>query len=479
MRIAFGGFHIESSSYNPSLSRVEDFNILRNNDLLQADEFRFLADYDAQFLPTFHARAVPGAPIERDTYETFKTELTERLARFGPVDGVYLALHGAAFVEGLEDAEGDFILAVRQVVGPDCPISASYDLHGNVSQTIIDNLDLFSAYRTAPHIDVQDTMRRAVELLIRRIKTGEATHLCWCPIPVSLPGERTSTLDEPAKGLYARLADIEADPGIWDAALMVGYVWVDEPRLTAAAIITGTDRDAMEAAAQRLAQAYWDAREGFVFGTETGTIEHCIQKAMTSQTWPVVLADSGDNPTAGGAGDRADVLAALLKAGANDVVVAGIADRPATEAAYKAGKGAKLTLEIGATIDTINSRPLPIKTVVIFVLETDDPAERQAVLRIGGIDVVTTARRRPFHDLDDFRKLNIEPLDNKILTVKSGYLSPELAPIANPSLMALSPGIVDQSIEGLPRARTPRPTYPFDTDFTYEPEVFWSVRSKA
>jgi len=478
MRIAVGGLHIESSSYNPALSRAADFHILRGNDLLDAEDFAFLGRYQAEFLPTFHARAVPGAPIERATYDAFKAEILDGIARSRPFDGVYLALHGAAFVDGMEDAEGDLVAAVRDLVGPDCPIGASYDLHGNLSQRIIDGLDLFSAYRTAPHIDVAETMRRAVDLLVRRLETGDRTGLCWCPIPVSLPGEKTSTENEPARSLYARLAGIEKNPAIWDAALMVGYVWVDEPRVTAAAVMTGTDCAAMEKAAADLARAYWNARTDFAFGTETGPIEACIARAMQSRTHPVVLADSGDNPTAGGSGDRADMLRALIDAGATGVVFAGIADRPATEAAYAAGIGTTSTFRVGATIDTINSAPVPVTATVGFLHRTSDPADRMAVLDIGGIRLVVTARRRPFHDLADFRLLGIEPLETPIVVVKSGYLSPELAPIANPSLMALTEGIVDQAVERLPRRRTPRPTFPFDTDFDFTPKVFWSRRTR-
>lgn len=478
MRIAVGGFHIECSNYNPSLTRTEDFRIVRGAELLAAPAFGFLKEFDAEFLPTFHARAVPGAPIERKTYDAFKSEFLERLAASGPIDGLYLALHGAAFVEGMEDAEGDFIAAARSHVGPDIPISVSYDLHGNVSQPIIDAIDLYSAYRTAPHIDVEATMRRSVALLVRRLRTGVKPSLCWCPIPVALPGERTSTVDEPAKALYARLAEIEKDAGIWDAALMVGYVWADEPRVTAAAIMTGTDRAAMERAATSLAQAYWDARESFVFGTRVGGIAECIAWAMDSSTRPVVLADSGDNPTAGGAGDRADVLIALLAAGARDVVLAGIADRPATDAAYAAGIGATVALGIGATIDKAGSTPVGVQAEVVFLAETAEPLERQAVLKVDGITLVVTARRRPFHNVADFTRLGLDPRAAAIVVVKSGYLSPEMAAIANPSLMALSPGIVDQAVERLPRARTPRPTYPFDTNFTFTPRVLWSARSR-
>lgn len=163
-------------------------------------------------------------------------------------------MHGAMFVQGMEDAEADFITAVRAQLGPDCRISASYDLHGNLSQPIIDGLDMFSTYRTAPHIDVEQTMRRSVTMLLRSLQTGVKPYLVWVPIPVVLPGERTSTEDTPARELYASLPGIEADRSIWDASLQVGYVWADEPRATAAAVITGTDLDRAEAAAAKLAQ---------------------------------------------------------------------------------------------------------------------------------------------------------------------------------------------------------------------------------
>jgi microcystin degradation protein MlrC len=118
-----------------------------------------------------------------------------------------------------------------------------------------------------------------------------------------------------------------------------------------------------------------------------------------------------------------------------------------------------------------------VQAEVVFLLEVAEPRLREAVLRIGGIDLVVTARRRPFHNLADFARLGLDPKAAKILVVKSGYLSPELAPIANPSLMALSPGVVDQFVERLPRLRKVRPTYPFDTGFDWSPSAVPSARA--
>ncbi|MBC2806045.1 M81 family metallopeptidase [Rhizobium ruizarguesonis] len=477
MRIAVGGIHTECSTYNPVLNEEKDFRVLRGEALLAAPYFAFLGDYDAEFLPTIHARAIAGGPVSRATYEAFKGEFLERLKPMLPLDGLYLAMHGAMYVEGMEDAEGDWISAARALVGKDCTVSASYDLHGNVTQRIIDALDIYSTYRTAPHIDVEETMRRSVSMLVKSLKTGERPTLLWAPIPVVLPGERTSTVDEPAKGLYDLLPGIDAIDGVWDASLMVGYVWADEPRATAAAIMTGTDGAVLEREAKRLARAYWDAREDFVFGCETGSVEECVERAIASSTAPVVLAESGDNPTGGGVGDRADVLAELIARDATGVVFAGIADKAATEACYAAGIGAELELSVGASLDTKGSKPVHGRFTVKFLHETSDPTDRQAVVSVSGIDLVLSAKRRPYHNIVDFTRLGLDPHQAKIIVVKSGYLSPELAPLANPNLMALSTGVVDQFVERLPRLRKQHPTYPFDRDFAFEPQVFLSARS--
>ena len=99
------------------------------------------------------------------------------------------------------------------------------------------------------------------------------------------------------------------------------------------------------------------------------------------------------------------------------------------------------------------------------------------MLTVGGIDIVVASKRRPYHHIADFTRLGLDPRTAKIVVVKSGYLSPELAPIANPSLMALSPGVVDQFVERLPRHRYLAPTYPGQTGFTFTPQILWSARS--
>ncbi len=474
-RIAVGGIHTECSTSSPVLMQPEDFRVLRGPDLLAHEYFDFLEADDIEHLPLLHARAVPGGPLARATYEGLKAEFLERLKAALPIDGLYLAMHGAMNVEGMDDAEGDWISAARAVVGPEVPVAASYDLHGNVTQKIIDQLDIFAGYRTAPHIDVRETMVRAWSMLVRALKTGEKPGVAWAPVPVLLPGERTSTEDEPAKSLYLRLPEHDALPGVWDANLMVGYVWADEPRGTACAVVTAVDKAAAEKVAAAIAQSYWDARADFRFGPVTGPLPEMLDIAERTETRPIILADSGDNPTGGGVGDRADVLKALLARSIDDILIAGITDRPAVERCFAAGAGARVSLKVGGSLDPA-SPSVDVDADVVFLDDPGSAAEQQAVVRIGGITLVLAARRRPYHNIADFTRLGLDPTKVRLLVVKSGYLSPELAPIANPNLMALTDGVINQDIENLPSHRRHQPSYPFVKDFSYTAKVFFSTR---
>jgi microcystin degradation protein MlrC len=476
-RIAFGGIGIESSTYSRIRARMEDFEILQGEALTDSPRFAFLKKYPVPFIPTVVAQAVPGGPVEKPTYDALKASFLDKVRSLLPLNGLFLPMHGAMFVDGMQDAEGDWMEAARKVVGPSCLMSASYDLHGNVSQRVIDNLDMLSAFRTAPHIDKEETMQRSCNMLLHCLDRHIRPTLVWAPIPVLMPGERSSTEWQPAKSLWAQLPKLNEEPGVLDVSLLVGYVWADEPRSTASAVVTGTTPETEKKIATNLAQQYWDARKEFQFGTETGTVDGCIERALRATTHPVIVADSGDNPTGGGTGDRAEVLEELLRYKAQSTVFAGITDRTATDACYKAGVGASLPLSIGATLDPVGSRPVKAIAKVIFLLPAATNRLREAVVQIEGVTLVLSAQRRPYHDIQDFTRLGLQPSSYKIIVVKSGYLSPELAPLANPSLMALSDGSINQDIIHLPKNKLRKPTYPFVEDLTYAPKAIVSARA--
>lgn len=471
MRIAVGGIHIECSTYSPVLTELEDFHVLRGQELLENPSFAFLGESDAEVLLTLHARAIPGGPVRKAAYDRLKSEFLERLGDLGPVDGLYLAMHGAMNVEGMDDAEGDWITAARSVVGEKCAVSASYDLHGNLSARIVEAIDAFSAYRTAPHIDVEETQRRAFGLLRDALARGAKPVVAWVPIPVLLPGERTSTEHEPAKTLYASLHEIDAIEGVLDASLLVGYVWADEPRATASAVITALDEDVATSQAIALASQYWEARNDFHFGVRSGTLEECVAWARDSGRAPAIIADSGDNPTAGGVGDRSDALEAVLQAHLQPALVAGIADPEATGRCFDAGIGAELELTLGGGLYSQGAKRIRVSARVERLSPGTGFRDRQAVVTTPGATVVLTHVRRPFHEISDFSGLGLDIDKYKSVIVKSGYLSPPLAARANPAYLALSPGAVDQHVEHLPVKRWHRPMFPVDQDFEWRSVV--------
>ncbi len=475
VRLAFGGIHTECSTYSPLAMGREDFRVVEGDALAPALGLTLPDRANVEAIPLFHARAVPGGPVAAPVYQGFKADFIERLQQAGPLDGLLLIMHGAMFVEGMEDIEADWIGAARAAVGDRCRIAVSYDLHGNLSQAIVDRIDIFCAYRTAPHTDVAETHMRASSLLLDSLGGGPRPGIAWAPVPVLLPGERTSTEAEPAKSLYAALPGYDARPGILDANILVGYVWADEARATAAAVITGTDRREAESAAGELAARYWAARRGFAFGTPAGTLDDMLDMAADCDIGPVILADSGDNPTAGGVGDRIDVLARLVERHWDQALLAGIADPEAAATCAKAGQGATLPVTLGGALT--GTRDSLSLTVRVGTIVGDRAAgDLEVVVHIGGIAVVITQRRRPFHHLSDFAALGIDARDARLLVVKSGYLSPELSKIANPSLLALTGGAVSQDLTALSNHRRVMPVYPFADNFDRRPAVRRSRR---
>lgn len=470
MKIAIAGIATESCTFSPLPTRLEDFRLTRAGDPQFAELYPFLSMYpDVEFFGTVTAKAMPGGPVEACAYGVLKAEILERLDRLRPLDGLYLDMHGAMNVSGMDDAEGDLYSAIRAALGPDCLLSASYDLHGNVSERAMAALDIITGYRTAPHIDVIQTRERAVQLLLRCLREGIRPQKAFVKIPVGLPGEKTSTEWEPGRGIY-RAIEIEIDgEGVLDATIQVGYVWADEPRMTACAIVIGTDIAAVSAAARRLASLYWRHRADFRFGVDARSVDDCIQQAMQESDQTVLISDSGDNPTAGGAGDVTCFLERALLLQPPDLVYASIPDAEAVQRCLIAGLGANVELEIGGKLDRRHALPLPVRGRVQFIKA--DEANPQVVLRVDGVRIILTAKRTPFHYRRQFLDLDLRPEAHRIIAVKIGYLVPELKALARRSYLALSPGAVNQDITTLPFKRITRPCYPFDPNMEWSPQV--------
>ncbi|MEP6693385.1 MAG: M81 family metallopeptidase [Chloroflexota bacterium] len=476
-RIAIGGMHIESSTFSPHRSAPADFTVTRGAQLLaRYDDLPLGVDW----LPTVHARALPGGAVERDFYESIKAELLTGLRDALPLDGMFLDIHGAMSVVGMTDAEGDLATAVREVVGPGALISASMDPHGNMSRRLVVALDLATSHRMSPHEDAPLTKRRAVANLLACLGANVRPRRAWVRVPVLLPGERACTRDEPARSIYGGLGEIERRAGIIDASVWIGYAWADEPRCSAAVVVSGTDEDAIAREARGLAERYWNARSDFAFSTASGDADWCIATGLAADPRPFFISDSGDNPTAGGAGDVAFTLERLLAqpalaSGQATAIWASVVDPNAVAQCVDAGDGATVELRVGGAFGSRKGANVALRGVVRHLSFGDPFGGDIAVVASGGVRAILTSRRKPFHLLSDFTQLGLDPAAHDLTVVKIGYLVPELYSAAKGWVLALTPGGVDQDIVRLGHQGLDRPIYPFDPqmaapDFT--PVVF-------
>ncbi|MEM7383664.1 MAG: M81 family metallopeptidase [Verrucomicrobiota bacterium] len=477
-RIAVGGLASENCTFSPCPTGEEDFVPLDAAGI--RERCPFLTSIEAQepvaFVHGFFAKALPGGPIGNDDYLRLRRSLLDAIEGLLPLDAVYLDLHGAMLADGRQDIEADLVTRVRELVGNACLIGASMDLHGNVSPALVEQVDLFSAYRTAPHEDEEATREKVCRLLVDTLKKGHRPDRIRVAVPVLLPGEKTSTQVEPGKGVYEALAHYDGEEGILDVSLWVGYVWADEPRATASVVVTGTDPDRAAVIATEVARRYWEARTDFAFGTTDGPMVDCLEAALKESETPVLISDSGDNPTAGGAGNRNEALRVvatrgILRDGKKTALIAGLWDPTSVEACFRGGEKGPVSLRIGNGIEKPAADPVRLEGEVVRLIDEDPVGGRMAVFQSGGITAILTERRKPFHTLDEFRRLGIDPAEPDLIVVKMGYLVPELYELARASYLALTPGAVDQNITRLPFVHQQRPMFPFDPEMEWAPGI--------
>lgn len=481
-RIAIAGIKIESSTFSPARTTEEMFRVRRGEQamslypFLHPDSAMYLR---ATWLPTVVASATPAGAVTRETYESLAGQILDSLRGKLPVDALYFDIHGAMSVVGLDDPEGELITRIRALIGPGPLISTSMDLHGNVSKTLAHHTDLITTYRMAPHDDAPQTRRRAVETLLNRIESGAGrpAYKAWIPVPILLPGEKTSTRVEPARSLYAAVPPATAQMGVVDASIWIGYAWADEPRNQAVVMVTGDDKTVVANTATDLARHFWSVRRDFQFVAPTGTLDQALATALKSPEKPFLISDVGDNPTAGGAGDVTWTLARLLErlefksSGGKSLIYASIPGPELVQKAVAAGVGARVDGYAGAAVDNRYAPPVRIAGRVEAIYNA--PENTRVVIRVGSLRVIVTEKRTGYHYEKDFTNLGLDPRSADIVVVKMGYLVPELYEMQRGWMMALTPGGVDQHIQRLGYGRIGRPMYPFEPDMA-DPDL--SVR---
>ena len=474
-RIAIAGIAIESSTFSPAVSTEEMFRTRYGDSVFTYYPF-FAPDSGvidrAVWLPTLRGHAMPGGIVTREAYESLVTQTLDSLKAKLPLDGLFFDIHGAMSVQGLDDPEGDFIMRIRDVIGTDVLISTSMDLHGSVSPRLAQNTDLITCYRLAPHEDAIESKKRAVTNLLNRLENGKGKpkYKAWIPVPILLPGEKTSTRIEPGKSLYAEIPSVIDKDNVIDAAIWMSYPWADEPRNHGLVMAYGDDKEAVAKAAEKLAKHFWDVRKEFVFVAPTTTYEEAIEQALKSDKKPFIISDMGDNPTAGGAGDVTWTITELLKrpelkaGGKKTLIYASIPGAEFVQKAKEIGVGGQIDATAGAAVDNRFAPPVRLQGEITAIKEGDVDAKTEVVVKTGNIYTIVTERRKAYHYEKNFTDLGLKPREADILVVKIGYLVPELYDMRADWVMALTPGGVDQDLFRLPYKRINRPMYPLDAD---------------
>jgi len=469
MRIAVGGFQHETNTFAPSPATFDDFArgggwpaLCQGGDLFDAvaginlpitGAIEALARRGCQLIPTAWAAASPSAHVTRDAYERIAGMILERLKAAGPVDGVYLDLHGAMVTEHLHDGEGELLARVRAAVGERVPVVASLDLHANVTQRMVEHADLLVAYRTYPHVDMAETGARAAAFLLQRLAGLPRPRVSLRRIPFLIPLQAQCTMLEPARALYDDLPHAEGG-AVLSVSFTPGFPAADFAECGPAVLAYARDAGSAAGTAESLRAAV-EAREADfdypVFTPEEG-VRRALQIAANASR-PVVIADTQDNPGAGGSSDTTGMLRALVAAGAQRAAIGLMVDHEAARIAHAAGEGVAIEIPLGGRSGIPEDAPFSGRFVVERLsdgrITCRGPFYRgarmtlgpSACLRIGGVRVVVASERPQMADQEMYRFVGIEPTQQALLVNKSSvHFRADFAPIAEEILVCRAPG---------------------------------------
>ena len=471
MRIAVGGFLHESHSFAPRPTTFADFlrpggfpglvhgpallPTLRGNANAIGGAITVAEAAGATLVPLAWCIANPAGPVQDEAFERIAALICAGLSdalSLGPLDGVYLDLHGAALADHFADAEGELLRRVRAIVGP-VPIAASLDPHANLTWEMVERSDALAPYLTYPHVDMPAAGARAMRLLLARIARGAPFCKAYRQIDYWMPITSQCTLIPPMQPVMQARKDIIARTGALELAWCFGFPYADFPGCGAALCAYGETQAAVDAAAEAFV-AEMNAREQS-FALPIGAADAVVAEARRAAGpgGPVVIADTQDNPGGGGHGDTTGLLAELVRQQARGAVVCLINDAASAAACHAAGVGATLPLALGGKSDGV---PFHGKATVLRLtngeftltgpMSRGNPAALGATALVSfepGIRVMVVSRKMQAYDQAILRHVGIEPAEVPILALKSSvHFRADFGPIAREVLVAAAPGPV-------------------------------------
>lgn len=469
MRIAIGSLQCESNSLAPIKTKAEDFDRAFGEAMFEKVHIMdMLEERGIEPVPTLYAHALPGGPVDREAFLGFVERMVDGIPATG-IDGIWLYLHGAMYVEGIGSGEEYLLKEIRNKTGYGIPISIGMDFHANNSDAIFKLANVICGFRTAPHTDRIETERRAMRLLFDCLQKRILPRPQCARASVIIPGDAVLTSQQPLKRIMERAEEIEKEPGILCAQVFNGQAWVDVPYAVPNMVVTHeSDPDIALRYARELARMFYDFRHEFHFQIEALEPDEAIKVADEAPEEQVFLSDSGDNTTAGAAGDNAFLLNRLIRSGVGRVLLAGITDKEAVDVCYHSQIGEQVNLSIGGSLDVRSE-----KAVVSGILKsrgeilgyTGENAGPCAVVDCGRITVLVTRNRTAVTSMEMFKSIGLDISPYKIVVVKLGYLFPGLARIAKRSILAFTPGSSTERLQDMGRKNIQRPVFPLDDDF--------------
>ncbi len=480
-RVALAGFLHETNTFAPTKAQMSDFvqgggymPMARGADVLTRGRDINLGIGGAvqhgeaagwKMEPLLWAGAIPSAHVTQDAYDAITGEIIEMLQQAGPLDGVFLDLHGAMVAEHVDDGEGAFLARVRDVVGADVPIACALDLHGNITQQMVDAADVLVGFRTYPHVDMGETGRRAAMQLDRLMERGAPFAKAFRRIPFLVPIAWQSTRAQPAQGVYDLVAGLEGG-GVSATSFFFGFPAADFPGCGPTVICYGDTQADADGAADRIEAAVLAAEAQFAgktYGPDDG-LKEAMRLAKTA-TKPIVIADTQDNPGAGGDSNTTGMLRAMVANNAHGAM-GNMVDPKAAAAAHAAGQGAEIEIELGGFSNVPGDAPFKgrftVETLSDGHLVASGPfyggapldMGPSACLCIGDVRVVVTTNKAQMADQEMYRFVGIEPTEQPILVNKSSvHFRADFDAIAETILTCVAPGPMAVSPASLPFTR--------------------------
>ena len=265
-------------------------------------------------------------------------------------DGVVLDLHGAMATETCDDAEGDFIAAVREEIGPDLPLVVTLDLHANITPLMAKEADVIIGFDTYPHIDMRERGVEAIQLLVRMINQEVQPCQAYRQLPLMTMPPMQCTLREPMQSLMQEVFALEDEPGILTATVSMGFPFADIIDAGVSVLVTSDADPALaEQKATALANRIWTLRDQLQ--PQLTPIEEVMQYTNQQENGLVIFADGSDNPGGGAPCDGTVALQALLAANFQGAVVGVLYDPETASQAHAAGIGTELDVIIGGKTD--------------------------------------------------------------------------------------------------------------------------------